>query len=269
MHPDKPAGNGAAYRPATPEDLKKWNIPEDVSVKINTLTNEPEVISGARTPSVYTPIEQKNYRAKANGISTLKNLSNQYRSLVNQYGPGLFDGHIKDGHWEKTPEGQKLLAAHNNLMMFVKGPEMFNLGVLTGPDVERLQRTLPEPVGPSAFGQTRETIGIGLDSIDQLLGYQLNQIPDEYRTAGGQSEQPGQPSPSPAAQYTPDEVMQAKLALQNWDRLPASVRTPQNRARAEQVAGVSKPPGQPMQPQAPNDLSHLTDEDLLRIAKGQ
>jgi hypothetical protein len=156
----------------------RWNADGSLSKIPGGPADKPE-------PGLYTPTEEKNYRGKAQALGTLKFLTNEYRSLVNQYGPGLFDASLKDGEWQKTPEGQKLLSSHNNLMMFLKGPELFNLGVLTGPDVERLQRTLPEPVGMGAFGQSKETLGIGLDSLDQLVGYQMTMIPEEMRAVQG------------------------------------------------------------------------------------
>jgi len=156
----------------------RWNPDGSLSKIPGGPADKPE-------PGLYTPTEEKNYRGKAQALGTLKFLTNEYRTLVNQYGPGLFDASLKDGEWQKTPEGQKLLASHNNLMMFLKGPELFNLGVLTGPDVERLQRTLPEPVGMGAFGQSKETLGIGLDSLDQLVGYQMTMIPEEMRAVQG------------------------------------------------------------------------------------
>jgi hypothetical protein len=33
-----------------------------------------------------------------------------------------------------------------------------------------------------AFGQSKETLGIGLDSLDQLVGYQMTMIPEELRS---------------------------------------------------------------------------------------
>jgi hypothetical protein len=189
------AGSGGGsdagtYRPATAEEKAAFGVPADVALTINTKTGKPDVLMNPKANNLYTPTEEKTYRGKDQALGTLKFLTNEYRSLVNQYGPGLFDGRVEGGEWKKTPEGQKLLAAHNNLMMFLKGPELFNLGVLTGPDVERLQRTLPEPVGMGAFGQTKETLGIGLNSLDQLVGYQTGLIPEEFRSA-----QAGAPPP--------------------------------------------------------------------------
>jgi hypothetical protein len=163
---------------SAPPSGYRWNPDGSLSKIPGGPADKPE-------PGLYTPTEEKNYRSKAQALGTLKFLTNEYRTLVNQYGPGLFDASLKDGEWQKTPEGQKLLASHNNLMMFLKGPELFNLGVLTGPDVERLQRTLPEPVGMGAFGQSKETLGIGLDSLDQLVGYQMTMIPEEMRVVQG------------------------------------------------------------------------------------
>jgi hypothetical protein len=36
-----------------------------------------------------------------------------------------------------------------------------------------------------AFGQSKETLGIGLDSLDQLVGYQMTMIPEEMRVVQG------------------------------------------------------------------------------------
>lgn len=61
-----------------------------------------------------------------------------------------------------------------------------------------------------------------------------------------------QRSAQPAREYTPEQVQQAQMALANWDRLPANVKTPQMKTLAEQiVASASGAPAlaqsQPMQ----------------------
>lgn len=218
------SGGGAdagTYRPATAEEKAAFGVPAEVALTINTKTGKPDVLMNPKATSLYTPTEEKTYRGKDQALGTLKFLTDEYRSLVNQYGPGLFDGRMEGTEWRKTPEGQKLLAAHNNLMMFLKGPELFNLGVLTGPDVERLQRTLPEPVGMGAFGQTKETLGIGLNSLDQLVGYQTGLIPEEFRSA-----QPAKPAPankSPAANSFINRRMQGVQAALAPEVIPEGV----------------------------------------------
>lgn len=247
--PGEGGDSAGTYRPATPAEKEAFGVPPEVALTINTKTGKPDVLMNPKATSLYTPTEEKHFRSKAGALNTLKFLTNEYRTLVNQYGPGLFDAKLEDGEWKKTPEGQKLLAAHNNLMMFLKGPELFNLGVLTGPDVERLQRTLPEPVGMGAFGQSKETLGIGLNSLDQLVGYQLGMIPEEFRS----------PQETAAAQNKPNFL---DMAGQFVGNMMSGMGVGQQR----------QPPMRPSVPaprQPAPDLRNLTDEELdAMIAQG-
>lgn len=236
------AGRASDGGGSAPPSGYRWNPDGSLSKIPGGPADKPE-------PGLYTPTEEKNFRSKAGALNTLKFLTNEYRTLVNQYGPGLSDGKWEDGKWKKTPEGQKLLAAHNNLMMFLKGPELFALGVLTGPDVERLQRTLPEPVGMGAFGQSKETLGIGLNSLDQLVGYQLSMIPEEFRSL----------QETAAAQNNPNFL---DMASQFVGNMMSGMGVGQQR----------QPPMRPSVPaprQPAPDLRNLTDEELdAMIAQG-
>lgn len=202
------SGSQSRFRPATREEAGRYGA-EAGQIDDSTGRFYP---SGGQNAGEFSATERKGFRDKAAAINSLKYLVDEYRKVVNLYGPQLVDSEWDGGlGMRKTKRAQELLAAHNNLMMFLKGPELFNLGVLTGPDVERLQRTLPEPVGAGTIGANKETLAVGLDGLESLINQRLGLIPEQFRTMdAGQTAAPS---------LTPDEeaeleALRAELGMQ-------------------------------------------------------
>jgi hypothetical protein len=209
LHRDpQQSGSQSRFRPATREEAGRYGA-EAGQIDDATGRFYP---SGGQNAGEFSATERKGFRDKAAAINSLKYLVDEYRKVVNLYGPQLVDSEWDGGlGMRKTNRAQELLAAHNNLMMFLKGPELFNLGVLTGPDVERLQRTLPEPVGAGTIGANKETLAVGLDGLESLINQRLGLIPEQFRTMdAGQTAAPS---------LTPDEeaeleALRAELGMQ-------------------------------------------------------
>ena len=73
-------------------------------------------------------------KGQVQGLKDLENAVNEYRAELDRVGPTFRPG-----------KGAKLNTLYTNLMMKVKGPEMYALGVLAGPDMAVLSNALSPP----------------------------------------------------------------------------------------------------------------------------
>jgi len=156
--------------------------------------------------SEYTPAQAGKYKAQASGLSSIEFALNEYRDAVNEHGTKLIAN-------PNDADVAKLEAAHNSLMMLLKSPDMFALGVLTGPDLELLEKSVTPPTGWKSAGANAKTIGARLNVIDRFLAQRRGQIPPEFVQAGparnGQSGQhliPGARPTQQAQQPEPDDM---------------------------------------------------------------
>lgn len=225
-----PSDGQDTYRPATAEDRARWGLPPEGAFKINQRTGEPAAISGARAASDYSPTEVRGFRDKADGLLTLKNAVQKYVSTLEEMGgPQLLDTPLN------AKNSQALKTAHALITSAIKQAD--TLGALDQGVQNLVNSIIQDPVGWGTFGKSTDSIKQGASQLYDSIDFKLSRVPEEYRNGSTGAAPPEQPTP----QYTPKEVTQAKLALQNWDYLPASMRTPQARALAEKVAGVAKP----------------------------
>lgn len=102
-----------------------------------------------------------------------------------------------------TPAGQKLNTAWTNAALLAKGEDLFNLGVLSGPDLDIIQKSLPDPTTKGGALKDKETYKAGINTIRDLVKFKLGQV---QRTYGGGNE----PAQAPAA--PPQGVTQEEWA---------------------------------------------------------
>ena len=87
------------------------------------------------------------FMTKGKAVMDLESALNQYRDLVKDYGTEVLPGQNKTA----------LKSAYTNLQMKLK--EAMNLGVLNGPDVERIGSMITDPTSLGGVGQTIMTGG--------------------------------------------------------------------------------------------------------------
>jgi hypothetical protein len=119
-----PSSTADTYRPATPQDLASWGIPAGTAVKINNRTGEPQVISGAKPASEYTPTQQSKFIQQAQTLDSVDGALKAYTDLIDAAGPQLWT----TGIGGDNPKAKQLDAARTAILIQAK--ELFNLGVL-------------------------------------------------------------------------------------------------------------------------------------------
>lgn len=183
----------------------------------------------------YTQKQVTDYTNSAKTLDALEGAVNQYQSLIDTYGPQLWDRNLNplDNPGVRTVAAAKLDAARTAVDIQIK--ELFNLGVLNGPDLDIIRGAIPDLTGGEALGSSKENAKASLGIIYDYIKRGRNQVPEQFIQKARPN---GAPQGTADQQYSPDQVAQAKAALANWDRIPAAFKTPQMRAMAEKIAGV-------------------------------
>jgi len=168
-----PSSTADTYRPATPQDLASWGIPAGTAVKINNRTGEPQVISGAKPASEYTPTQQSKFIQQAQTLDSVDGALKAYTDLIDAAGPQLWT----TGIGGDNPKAKQLDAARTAILIQAK--ELFNLGVLNGPDLEIISSAVPDVTGSEALGKSAASAKAQLSVLTDYISRGRNQIPTE------------------------------------------------------------------------------------------
>ena len=108
-------------QPMAPAELQAWGLPADTVAFIDDKGN-PKIIESGKDKGAA-------YQSQAQIEASLNN----YRSQLQKYGPRV------------VPSGDKLKlrASYNDLLLEAK--ELYNLGVLQGPDLELMNQVMQDP----------------------------------------------------------------------------------------------------------------------------
>ena len=186
--PQSQSGNGDTYRPATPADLQQWGIPPGTAVKINNRTNEPQVISGAKPASEYTPTQQNKFIQQAQTLDAVDGALKAYIDLLDDpdIGPQLWT----TGIGGDNAKAKKLDAARTAILIQAK--ELFNLGVLNGPDLDIISAAIPDVTGWEAMGKSPDSAKAQLNVLSDYIARGRNQIPSELLARARPNQEPPQ-----------------------------------------------------------------------------
>lgn len=168
-----PSSTADTYRPATPQDLQAWGIPPGTAVKINNRTGEPQVISGAKPASEYTPTQQSKFIQQAQTLDAVDGALKAYTDLIDAAGPQLWT----TGIGGDNPKAKQLDAARTAILIQAK--ELFNLGVLNGPDLDIISSAVPDVTGSEALGKSAASAKAQLSVLTDYISRGRNQIPTE------------------------------------------------------------------------------------------
>lgn len=194
MHPQSAGGaSKGRYRTLGSDEVKALGLPDGTIVEEGPDGNK-QILSAAKNQSEYTPAQAAKYKAQAGGLDSIKFALGEYRDAVNRHGTKLIAN-------PNDSDVAELEAAHNSLMMLLKSPDMFALGVLTGPDLELLEKSVTPPTGMKSFGANADTIGTRLNVLDRFLAQKYGQIPPEFVPPSKQSGGNGNLLPSSAGGF--------------------------------------------------------------------
>lgn len=208
--PQSQSGNGDTYRPATPEDRVRWNLPPEGAFKINLRTGEPAAISGARAAQEFSPTEIRGFRDKADGLIILKNAVEQYVNALKETGPKL----IADP-WDQAGV-QKLKTAHGLITSAIKQAD--TLGALDQGVQNLVNAIIADPIGFGTFGKDASSIEEGAKQLYSSIDFKMTRIPEEYRY--------GSTGQQPQANMVGAGLMSAAGARPPAQRQPAAMNIP-------------------------------------------
>ena len=97
----------------------------------------------------------------------------RFRDVVKESDQWAFNSAYAGG---ATASGRRLNTAYNNAALMAKSEALFNLGVLNGPDLDIIRRTLPDPstLG-GAFTVSKDAYGAAIDEVENLIKSRIAQ----------------------------------------------------------------------------------------------
>lgn len=171
--PPKAEGGGETWRDMTPAELKALGYP-DGTVGQRSSTGKVQTDRSAKVQSEYTPTQQNKFIQQAQTLDSIDGALKTYTSLIDQYGPTMWTTG-KDGD---NPAAKKLDAARTAIMIQAK--ELFNLGVLNGPDLTIIGSAVPGVTGFDALGKSKESVKAQLSILQDYINRGRNQIPQPF-----------------------------------------------------------------------------------------
>ena len=117
-----------------------------------------------------------------------------------------------------------LSTAWSNAALLAKGQALYDLGVLNGPDLDIIRRTLTDPATFRGFVTGQETVEAQIRAIETLLDQKLSSARVQY---GGQQSAPAQARPAQTREVPPAGTVQQGYRFrggdpsqrENWERV--------------------------------------------------
>lgn len=170
----------AGLRPGTPEFLdfmkgqplvtvggeNPYKIPQGYMLKDPSDPSQgvAPIPGSSQDPSTPTEKQRNDVRRATTAYNGIKEGLQDYRSLVEKHGTEIIPGEGKDA----------LIAARRTLQLQLK--ELFNLGVLNGPDLALMNQLMTDPTDPMVMmgniasgSDMRERVGANITQLEGML----------------------------------------------------------------------------------------------------
>jgi hypothetical protein len=132
------------------------------------------------------PKEEK-YRAGKLKLEQVQQSVDNYESLLDKYGSEIWPGKPKE----------ELASSYTDLLLEMK--ELYNLGVLNGPDLELMQKVITDPTSMSAQVFSSETLKAPLELVKKKIksAIERNEINKSNYVSSSPNRNPNVPPPPP------------------------------------------------------------------------
>jgi hypothetical protein len=175
-------GNRAGPTAQNAQSLPQQSQPtipgaETMQVPGATITSSPGTGLSAADRS-----KMRDIRANADSIKSaltrFKEVvkSSDWRDDLSAYGGGMTEG------------GRRLNSTYNSAALLTKAESLFNLGVLNGPDLDLIRRTLPDPSTLPGMLTSEDASAVAVDEIINLIDSRLAAFESQF--GGGDATSP-------------------------------------------------------------------------------
>lgn len=171
----EPIGSGDAFAPTQPKETWSLLSPEQATAKGLPRGGTYEISNQGQTRAVVAPTKEmgpaamKVAQAKIGSNAILYGLQ-KFRTAIEEAPEGAQMSALMGG---MTPAGQKLNSAWTNAALLAKGEELYNLGVLSGPDLDIIQKALPDPSTKGGALKDKETYYTAIKQVEDLVNQRL------------------------------------------------------------------------------------------------
>lgn len=155
-----PPGGAGASPPADPNAVP----PPPPASAVAGAPVATEVPGTSKAPGQTAQDKQKLQSAEVN-YAKITEAIQQYRDVIKRTGAHTWSA-LTPLPSEKATE---MNTAYNNLALLAKGEELYNLGVLNGPDLEIIRRTLADPSTFKGAGSSVKELTGQIDKVEQIL----------------------------------------------------------------------------------------------------
>lgn len=123
----------------------------------------------------YSATERKAFRDKGEMLQSYQKKLQDYRAAIEKGGPQWFS------EWgDGKTRTSKLDAMRQQLVFGAKN--LYSLGVLSKDDYDNIDRAIPDATGMGAQLRGQNAMVGAIDVLDDTLNYELNRIPEDYRS---------------------------------------------------------------------------------------
>lgn len=139
------------------------------------------------------------------GLSGIESALTRYEQAINNATQGDFIDAVSGG---RTKGGAELRAAWTNFALFAKDESLYKLGVLAGPDLSLIEKSIPDPSSISGAARSRDSHLVGIGQIREILNNRRSMANEQY---GGKAKAGGGPAPSET--LPPEAIAQLKEGI--------------------------------------------------------
>jgi hypothetical protein len=191
---------GAEWVTLAPDDPRRAGFNDQEVIQYNTRTGQ----IARRSTGEFGPTDIRQFRTQATALASVRGALDEYE---NRLGGEVGENGERSGgvgariiYNPRNPDIAGLEASRTAVFMQLK--ELFNLGVLTGPDMDIMESAIGDPTGRGAIGQSTEGLLEQLRVVRDYINRAENQIPAQFRAA------PGGPARSSANEPSIDATRQ-------------------------------------------------------------
>jgi hypothetical protein len=150
-----------------------------------------EIPGTAKAPGQTSADKQKLQSAEVE-FAKITSAIQSYRQVIKETGANTWSGATPF----PTEAATKMNTAYNNVALLAKGEELYNLGVLNGPDLDIIRRTLADPSTFKGVTSSVKELNGQIDMVEKILNKAMEAARKQYG-----------PKPLPGAKGGPSETV--------------------------------------------------------------
>lgn len=144
-------------------------------------------LPGGGTATMSPGLQRGPTQKELSDLKTAKSEANTIISALEDFRKEFKGAGFMDRAKSVTGMTTPLNTSYNVAALLAKGEALFNLGVLNGPDLDIIRRTLPDPSTLKGTATSAEDMGVAVDKVIQLLNTRVSEKEKQLGISGNAS----------------------------------------------------------------------------------